>query len=281
MESKRLMAFAAALALTASPVAAAPKVVATIGPLHGLAASVMAGLGTPELLVKGRASPHTHALRPSGARALHRARVIFWIGPVLEAFLVRPLKTLGPGARAVALTDAKGITRINTDPHIWLDPGNARAMVIAMADTLAELDPTQAAAYRANAGRTIQRIDALDRELDAALVPVRGLPYVVFHDAYRYFQRHYRVPHQAALTRHPGRAPGARRLSRVRRTMIEAGVSCGFVEPGFTPALMATLVRGTKARIATLDPLGAALPPGPEFWFTLMRNLASALTGCL
>lgn len=277
---------AVAILLTAAPSIAAPqapppRVVATIGPLHGLVAAVMDGLGKPALLMKDGGSPHNYALRPSGARALHRAQVIFWIGPALEAFLVRPLKTLGQGARAVALMDAEGITLRGTNAHIWLDPGNARAMVTAMANTLAALDPARAAAYRANGARTLERIDALDKELDKTLAPFRGRPYVVFHDAYRYFQHRYRVPHAAALTRHPERPPGARKLSRVRQIMIRTNVRCAFAEPGTSPALMTALVRGTRASMATLDPLGAALTPGRDTWFTLMRYLAGALTGCL
>lgn len=274
------LTLAVVLTVTA-PTLAAPRVVATIVPLHGLAAAVMDGVATPELLLKRGASPHAYALRPSDARALHRARVIFWIGPALETFLVRPLGTLGRGARVVALADAPGITRIGTDPHIWLDPANARVIVTAMAETLAAVNPAHAAAYRANAGRTNRRIRALDHELNAALGPVRGLTYVVFHDAYQYFQRRYRVPHAAALTVSPERAPGARRLRQVRRTLTRGGVRCAFAEPGMTPAVMQTLVRGTKARIATLDPLGVGLAPGPGAWFALMRGLAKSLVACL
>ena len=275
--------------------AAAPRVLATILPVHSLAAMVMRGAGAPELLLKGGAEPHGYALRPSDARLIRRAEVIFWIGPELEIFLTGALASLGRKAHVVSLSAAKGVVRLQrrgnragrrgrslrVDPHIWLDPTNAAAMIGAMARTLSAFDPANAPIYAANRKRARMHLAALDRELRSSLAPVRGVPYVVFHDAYGYFERRYGLQHIAAITTGPDRSPGARRLRAIRRAMIAGRARCIFSEPRYRPDLAEAIRRGTGARHGVLDPLGAGIEPGPNAYATLLRNLARALTGCL
>ncbi len=270
----------------AAPRAAAPLVVASIMPIHSLAAGVMGGVGAPRLLVVGGGSPHNARLKPSAARALARADIVFWAGPGLEAFLEKPLSTLAGRARIVELAAVSGLRRqANADPHVWLDPANARAMVAAMTMALTETDPVNAPAYVANGARLAARLDALDRDLAAALAPVRAVPYVVFHDAYGHFERRYKLANAGAVTVRPGRPPGARRVRNIRNLLLaEAGgrgVRCLFAEPQFAPALAARLTEGTGVRLGVLDPLGVGLAPGPEAYFTLMRRLARAFVTCL
>ena len=257
----------------------APRVVVSIAPLHSLIAGVMAGVAAPTLLVPGGASPHGGALRPSDARALQAADVVFWVGPGLERFLEKPLATLTGRARVIALAEMLGLDE--ADPHVWLDPANARAMVETAATVLAEADPGNADAYRANAARLRARLDALDRDLAARLAPVRDVPYLVFHDAYRHFEARYGLTRVGAVARNPEIPPGARRLSHIRRLISESGVACLFTEPRSPPALARAVTGGAPVRIAVLDPLGAALAPGPEAYFALMRALADDLAACL
>lgn len=316
------------------------SVVTSIKPIHSLAAAVMAGVGEPFLIVKSAGSPHSYTMRPSEARALQEADVVFWVGRDLEAFLAKPIAALGDDARVVSLADAEGVRLLEAraggswdahdhdeheqdddhhhdehaddvhhdehadddhhgehdehgadhadegaahgkDMHLWLDPDNARAMVRAMAAALSAADPTNAERYRANAEATIKRVDALDSELDAQLAPVRGQPYVVFHDAYQYFERHYRLNAVGSITVAPGRNPGARRLYEIRDKIVTLGARCVFAEPQFEPALVATVTEGTAARPGVLDPLGAELPESPDAYFTMMRNLAGSLADCL
>ncbi len=287
-------AAAVAALIAAGPAAAgAPRVLATIAPVHALAAMVMGGTSALGLLIRGGADPHRYALRPSDARLIENAQVIFWIGPELETALVNAFATLARSAHVVSLSAAGGVRRtrarvspgqrhsIRADPHIWLDPTNAAAMVRAMARTLSAVDGANAAAYAANARNSIERLAALDRELRDRLAPVRRVPYVVFHDAYRYFEQRYGLNSLGAVANDPDHPPGARRLRAMQRVMIERKVRCMFVAPGTRPAIAEMLRRGTVARIAVLDPLGAGNRPGPGAYGLLMRSLAAALTGCL
>lgn len=271
-----------------------PKVVVSIKPIHSLAAGVMGGIGAPTLLIGGGASPHSYTLRPSEAESLQDADVVFWIGEEMETFLERPLRAVPRNARVVALHEAEGVRLLGVhggsnhghghgerNMHIWLDPANARAMVSAIAETLIQSDPDNAERYRANADALSTKLTELDLELRDALTAFGDRPYVVFHDAYAYFERRYGLTPVGFLTVDPDRKPSAKRVSEIRQTIAETAAVCVFSEPQFEPAIVDTVIEGTAAKAAVLDPLGAALTPGADAYFQLMRGLAVSMTNCL
>lgn len=281
---RRLAAVVAVLSLAAVQAQAAPpKTVASIRPLHALVAGVMDGVAEPKLLLGGTASPHSASLRPSQATALADADLIFWLGPELELFLERPLASLASGARVIRLGSLPGVRRPAgpADAHLWLDPANAQAIAAAAARHLGELDPGNRATYEANATALAARLDGLDDDMRTVLAPVAERPFAVYHDAYRHLQAAYGLNSIGALVLDPERRPGARRLAELRARIVAKDASCLFVEPQFPPALAATVVEGTGAKLAELDPLGADLTPGPELYFRLMRRIAVALQDCL
>lgn len=276
---------------------AAPSVLVSIQPIHSLAAGVMEGLGEPRLLIPGGQSPHHFSLRPSDARALQRADLVLWVGPELEGFLIHPLKTAG--ARVVTLLDAAGMRVLvagspehrhggsedpepgGRDGHLWLDPRNAMATVQVLASAVSEMDPAHGERYRSNAEHLVKRLRQLDLDLEQRLAPVQALPYVVFHDAYRYLERRYGLRPVGVVSIDPERRPGARRVREVRAAIRASGARCVFSEPQFPSRLIPVLLEDTGARSAVLDPLGTGIPPGPDAYFQLMQQLASALLECL
>ena len=284
-------------------VAAQPRVAASIKPAHALAAGVMQGVGEPRLLIPGGASPHEYSLKPSDVRTLGAAQVVFWIGPELESFLVKPLAN-APTARSVALMDAPGVTILplreggvwetldhdhdhdhvpaaSRDAHVWLDPVNAIAMVRRMVAVLGEVDPIHQAEYERNGAALIERLERLNQQLAAALAPVREQPYLVFHDAYQYFERRYGLNAVGSVVLNPEQRPGAKRVAEIQARIQTLKVRCVFSEPQFQPALVETVIADSAARRGTLDPLGADLPAGPDAYFQLLEGLAEALRGCL
>ncbi len=167
------------------------------------------------------------------------------------------------------------------DGHIWLNPANARVLAGAIAEVLAEADPGHAAAFRANAQDVSRRLLQLDGELAAALEPVKGRPYIVFHDAYQYLEHRYGLTPAGSVTLSPDVPPSAKRLTELRHKIANLKAACVFAEPQFTPKIVETIIEGTATRRGTLDPLGAAIPAGPEQYFTLLRALAADLKSCL
>ncbi|MDX2145154.1 MAG: zinc ABC transporter substrate-binding protein [Rhodospirillaceae bacterium] len=303
-----LISALALAALLAQPAWAAPKVVVSIKPIASLVEGIMAGVGVPSVIVGGGQSIHTFAMKPSDARALNDADVVFWVGEGLETFLAKPIASLTSGATVVELVDTPGLTVLKSreggmweshaeeqavdhghdhdhghdfDGHIWLDPANAKAMVKTIEIALSEVDSTNAQAYAANAAAVLARIDALDAELRHALAPIKARPYVVFHDGYQYFERAYGLNAVGSITVSPERAPGAKRVAEVREKIGSLKAACVFAEPQFEPKLVGMLIEGTAAKTGTLDPEAATLPAGPELYFDLMRGLARNLTACL
>jgi len=289
----------------AQPASAAPKVVASIKPLHSLVAGVMQGVGEPYLLVAGGGSPHTYALRPSQSQALAEADLVFWIGPELETFLVKPLvnlrsRNLTLRGGVVSLAQAENILKLpllppgivdaprtgeadhlhaSVDMHIWLDPRNAAVMVQAIALHLAAVDPAHASIYRTNSTVMGVRLRALERqiaqELDAPLAP-----YMVFHDAYGYFEARFGVAPAAVISIDPERPPGAARIRALKTRIAQTNTACIFIEPQFEPRIAQRLAEGTSARLGVLDPLGADIKDGGDLYFTLLANLARNLRAC-
>jgi len=305
------LALGATPAATPAPTPAAPRVVATIPPLHSLVAGVMQGIAVPDLLIAGGASPHNYSLRPSDARKLEQADLVVWIGPGMEVFLTEALPAIAAKAEILTVAEIPDVTLLplragglwsphqdhdhdhahdheqvagrpsDADMHLWLDPANARAIVAAVAQRLSEIDPARRDLYGANAQRLDGDLVTLDRELAARLAAVRTHPFVVFHDAFQYFERAYGLKGVGSVTLHPERPPGARRIAEIRDLLHARGADCVLREPQFKPDLIDTLIAGSEVNSGVLDPLGAEVTPGAEAYGTLMRGLAETLAACL
>ncbi len=299
----KFLRIATFLVLLAAPASAQPKIVTSFPMLQSLAAAVS---GTePESIVRGGGSPHTYSMRPSDARALEQADLVIWIGEDYEGFLERPIKALGNRARVLELSDAPGVVKLKSreggvwegdghahghthghkhadiDGHMFLDPKNAAAFGRAIAAALSEIDAANAARYRANAEALATKLEALDADLAAALRPLAGKPFIVFHDSLQYMEKRYGLTPAGSITVSPERRPSAQRLQRLRDRIARSKTICVFAEPQFDQALVRTVVEGTKARTGTLDYVGAEVPPGADHYFSVMRGLAKDLSSCL
>jgi zinc transport system substrate-binding protein len=295
--------FALAALVTSSTLASADvKVIASMKPIHSLVASVMQGVGTPGLIVSGSNSPHTYSLKPSDAEALQEAQVIFWVGPDLEAFLQKPLETVSQNATKVELLTAKGVVALpvregngfdadtdeselhvhgQADGHVWLDPENAKAMLATIAETLSLADPDNAAIYKANAEKTVAAVNELSAEITTTVAPAKGKGFIVFHDAYHYFENRFGVRASGAISINPENPPGAAAISALRQRIANGKVQCVFSEPQFDNKLVNVLIEGSTIKSAILDPEGATLDPGPDLYAKVLRSIAASLTGCL
>tara|TARA_R110002049_G_C9135516_1_gene559257 strand:- start:153 stop:1361 length:1209 start_codon:yes stop_codon:yes gene_type:complete len=393
---------AAILASAASPLwADVPAVATDIAPVHALVSQVMEGVGTPDLIVPPRSSPHGYAMRPSEARALSGADLVVWVGPLLTPWLADPLESLASSASHLALLEQPG-TRVlafregatfeahdhgdegdedhggeehaekgddqethdhdahgdeaheeyhhekhddeehdheehddeehdheghdheqhdhdahgheghddagqddaghdapapddghddhghdeahahsGVDPHVWLDPQNGQLWLGQIAEALAELDPDNAAQYRENAAAAQAELAALEEDIAKTLAPVKSRPFIVFHDAYHYFEARFDIEARGAISENDARAPGAARVSELRDLVAESGAKCVFAEPQFNPGLIAAVTEGQGTGTGTLDPLGADLEPGAALYADLLRGMAENMAACL
>ena len=315
--SRTLLSLCLTAAWLAGPAYAdRPRVAVDIAPIHSLVAQVMEGIGMPDLIIQPGATPHEYSLRPSEAAALQSADLVFWIGPDLTPWLEEAIETLAPAADLTTLMDVDGTVQLEFredavfeahdhsdhadeddhddhddhadhgdhaghDPHAWLSPKNAMTWLEVIAGRLSAVDPVNSDAYVANAASGRAVIEALMDEVDATLDPVRGRAFIVFHDAYQYFQTDFDVSASGAISISDASDPSPARIAEIRGQIAEQGVDCVLAEPQFNPGLVATVLRGSDAQMGIVDPLGADLELGAELYPQLIRNLSNALAECL
>ena len=316
-----------------TPANAELKVVTSIKPIHSLTSYLMDGIGKPELIVDGYASPHGFSMKPSHAKMLQNADLIFWVGEDLEGFLEKPLKSIAKKAEKIELIEIKGLNVLKFrernifdehdhddhddhgkkeddhddhdhdehakkeehddhddrdgheghahgeyDPHIWLDPMNAKVILNEMVEHLIENDPTNEAKYKSNLDKTLKEIDKLTIEVMTDLN--NSVSSIVFHDAYQYFEKRFNVNILGAFTVNTDVMPGAEQLAEIREIIEHDKVACVFSEPQFNPDIINAVAKDMKIKTGVLDPLGATLDSGKDLYFKLIRNMSASFKGC-
>ena len=344
------------------PANAEIKVVATIKPIHSLASYLMDGVAKPDLIVDGYASPHGFALKPSHAKMIQNADIIFWVGEDIETFLEKPLKTIAKDAEKIELMEIKGLTKLKFrernifeghddhghkeddhddhakkeddqddhdhdkkekdhghdehdhdkkekehghdehghdddhkkdvhddhgheghahgefDPHIWLDPMNAKIILSEMAEHLIENDQKNEAKYKANLKNAHKDLDKLTKKVKSELN--KDFKSIVFHDAYQYFEKRFGINILGAFTVNTDVMPGAEQLAEIREVIEHDKVSCIFSEPQFNPDIIKAVAKDTNVATGVIDPLGATLDPGKNLYFDLISNMSKSFKGC-
>jgi len=318
-----------------TPVNAEVKVVTSIKPLHSLASYLMDGVGKPDLIVDGYASPHGFSMKPSHAKMLQNADLIFWIGEDLENFLEKPLNSIAKKAEEIELMDIKDLNVLSFrernifdehddhddheghskkkkddhddhddheghtkkkkddhddhddheghghgeyDPHIWLDPINAKVILKEMTEHLIENDSKNASTYKSNLDKALKDIDKLTMNVMTELN--QSVASIVFHDAYQYFEKRFNVNILGAFTVNTDVMPGAEQLAQIREIIEHDKVSCVFSEPQFNPDIIKAVAKDMNIKTGVIDPLGATLDPGKDLYFDLIRNMSASFKGC-
>ena len=348
------------------------KVVASIKPIHSLASYLMDGIAKPDLIVDGYASPHGFAMKPSHAKMLQNADLIFWVGEDLENFLEKPLNSIAKKAEKIELMEIKGLQVLKFrernifddhddhghddhddhgkkeddhdhddhgkkeddhdhddhgkkeddhdhddhgkkeddhghddhddhgkkeddhddhghddheghahgefDPHIWLDPINAKVILNEMVEHLIENDPKNEAKYKSNLSKALKEIDKLT--IDVMTDLSSSVSSIVFHDAYQYFEERFNVNILGAFTVNTDVMPGAEQLAEIREIIEHDKVACVFSEPQFNPDIIKAVAKDMNIKTGVVDPLGATLDPGKDLYFNLIRNMSASFKGC-
>ena len=327
-----------------TPVNADVKVVTSIKPIHSLASYLMDGVGKPDLIVDGYASPHGFSMKPSHAKMLQNADIIFWVGEGMENFLEKPLSSIAKKAEKIELMEIKGLNVLKFrernifdehdhdhghddhakkeddhddhdhdkkekehghddhghddehkedghddhgheghahgeyDPHIWLDPMNAKVILSEMAEHLIENDQKNEAKYKENLKKAHNDLDKLTKKVKSELN--KDFKSIVFHDAYQYFEKRFGINILGAFTVNTDVMPGAEQLAEIREIIEHDKVSCVFSEPQFNPDIIKAVAKDTNIATGVIDPLGATLNPGKNLYFDLIGNMSKSFKGC-
>jgi len=311
---KTIGLFCASLVIPVEMVIADQKpisVVASIKPIHSLVAAVMGDIGTPHLLLEAPSSAHHFTLKPSQARSLQAADIVFWVGPTMEQPLTKALATLAPQAQTLPLIESAGLVKINFDkvtpahekhdhekhdhekhdehakhddhlinPHIWLDPQNAKIMLGVIAARLAKADPENASTYAANADAMAARLATLETDITSQLASYSAAKFLVLHDAHVYFERRFGLRNYGAITTEPDVMPTASRVKALRDELREHRFDCIFTEPFLGQKAVALIAEGSKVSIGTLDPIASNLPAGAQLYPDLLMSYAKSLQSC-
>jgi len=326
---KKLLSFILSilsLLMIFTPANAEIKVVTSIKPIHSLASYLMDGVGKPDLIVDGFNSPHGFSMKPSHAKMLQNADLVFWIGEDLESFLEKPLNSIAKKAEKIELIEIKGLNVLKFrernifdehdhddqakkeddhddhddhdkkeddhddhdgheghghgeyDPHIWLDPINAKVILKEMTEHLIENDLKNASTYKSNLDKALNDIDKLT--MDVMTESNESTSSIVFHDAYQYFEERFNVKILGAFTVNTDVMPGAEQLSEIREIIEHDKVKCIFSEPQFNPDIIKVVAKDMNIKTGVVDPLGATLNPGKDLYFDLIRNMSASFKGC-
>ena len=321
------------------------KVVTTIKPLHSLISRIMETRGEPQLIIEGTNNPHTFVFKPSHAKMIEEADIVFWIGEDLEAFMEKPLNSLAKDTKKIAFMDSESIEKLKFreenifddhddhddhdghddeheghddhddhdghkdddhddhddhdghddehddhaghhdghnhgefDAHIWLDPENAKEMVRIIRDELIKIDPEGQRQYSVNTAGATLELDNLINNVEKELS--KDISYVVFHDAYQYFETRFGVKSAGALTLNPDVLPGAKQIADIQDLISDKGIKCIFSEPQYNPKIIETLGNDMNISTGVMDPLGAFIDPGPTMYVELINGIANSIKEC-
>jgi zinc transport system substrate-binding protein len=292
-------------------------IITTIKPIDSLVSAVVGDTGKTISLIPSETSPHEFRLKPSDARALQNGNIIFYISPHLETSIVKVFETLPKNIKIINLMEETGIEHLSIrdneawelhdhhddkkhddhdkhaqkdehddhkskdDVHIWLDPENAIKIIKKVNTELSFFFPENAKIYDKNATKIINKIKSLKKQLKKELLPIKEKPYIVFHDAYQYFEKTFGLNAVGSIALEDDIASSPKQISFIKNKIIKSKASCVFQEPQFDNKLVKTVIEGTQAKIGTLDPLGFGIKEKEDFYLQLLRNMSKNLKECL
>ena len=332
-------------------------VITTIQPINSLVSAVIGDTGKTISLIPADISPHEYKLKPSDAKKMQEANIIFFVSNHLESSVTKVFKNLPKNIKIIDLLEETGIEHLairdneawerhdhhghddhddhekhgkkhddhddhdkhgkkhddhddhdkhakkhddhddhekhgkkhddhddhqsKDDVHIWLSPDNAIKIVEKVNKELSLLFPDNASKYSENSNKMIDEIKNLKNELAKDLAPIKGKPYVVFHDAYQYFEKTFDLNAVGSVALEGDIASSPKQISFIKDKIKKLNASCVFQEPQFDSKLVKIVVEGTNAQIGTLDPLGVNISGKENFYIQLLKNMAKSLKECL
>lgn len=245
-------------------------------------------------LLTGLENEHTYTPKPSDLQAVHRARLFVQIGIGLETWAEPLLKAARrPGLTVVTASQGIGLIRDPEpgnghdskfhafgNPHIWLDPANAKIMIHTITKALIAAAPAHRAAFLNNQGDYLKRIDAVQAGIEARVKGLRDRRIVTHHNAWPYFARRFGFKIDGVILEQPGAEASAKNLAALAKLIRQKRIAVIVMEPQMNPKVARQLAQETGARLVTLTPMPGGLP-GTERYLAMLEYNARALIGAL
>ena len=267
-------------------------VLASIKPLQLIAQALTHGVSNTQVLLPPGVTPHDYALKPSDLRKVYNADLLLWLGPDVEPYLAKPVK-MGSAFDLAVLNfdkaeveahheghDHGGHSHLYGDPHIWFSPDEALSVAQSLLVHLQDRDSDNAARYQENFDQFRVRLQALDERIKPLLSRGGTAKYVVYHDAYSYFEAHYGLSHMATVSERPEAKPGAKGLLNLRKMIEQEQVHCLFAEPQTDPRIVNILSEDSNLLVISLDPMAADVEISERGYEQFLEGIASRFAQC-
>jgi len=287
--------------LTHFSIASEKKIVTTIKPIHSILLNIVdSDVG---LLLNTNVSPHDFKLKPSDMKKLNNADIFVYIDESIETFVERPLATLDEDVKKIKILGNAGLKLLPVreggvweeedhgdghhhdhgayDAHIWLSNKNVIKLTKFFVKELSKINPDKKSIYKANAKAFIKKLKEKGKKIKNELSSINDKPYIVFHDAYQYFENENSLNSVGSIALNPEISPTPKRITEIKAKIKKDNVVCLFREPQFPSRIVQTVITDTQAKEGELDPIGFNLTPGKELYFTLITNLSNNLKECL
>ena len=287
--------------LTHFSIASEKKIVTTIKPIHSILLNIVDS--DVDLLLDRNASPHDFKLKPSDMKKVNNADIFIYIDESIETFIERPLATLGEDVKKIKILGNAGLKLLpireggvweeedhgdghhhdhgDYDGHIWLSNKNVIKLTKFFVKELSKINPDKKNIYKANAKVFIKKLKENGRKIKNQLSSISDKPYIVFHDAYQYFESENSLNSVGSISLNPEISPTPKRIKEIKTKIEKDNVVCLFREPQFPSRIVQTVISETNAKEGELDPLGYDLAPGKNLYFELIDNLSMGLKDCL
>ena len=276
---------------------AAPRVVASIKPVHALLSGIMQGVAEPDLLMASSQSLHHYSLKPSERRLLAEAELIFWIGPGLESFMPRLIESLDSATVVITLIETSGLVLLPLrsadahaaehehdghhavhDPHIWLN--NIEKLADEITRQLVRADPVHKTQYEKNNEKLKQQNSRLRQQLHQQLDGA-SRPFLTYHDGYQYFEQEFGLNNAGFVSTGADIQPGAAHIRQLKNLIQQRNIQCVFYDAPHKPPILNSLLSGSSTQTVALDASGMMLPAGRDNLFLNLQSLGEKFSGCL
>jgi zinc transport system substrate-binding protein len=276
------------------------KIAVSIKPVHSIVSYITDGVLEPFLLVDSKTSPHNYSLKPSSISKISNADIIIYVSDEFETFLNKPIKNYNYNKSIIQLVEVEDMKLLNNrdinlkhdleqathmhhniDPHIWLSPENSIKIAGATLNSLMDKDPTNGSKYSSNYNEFVKKLNSMDELNNNILGKINDIPFIVFHDAYQYFEEYYGLNNYGTISNLEGSGVGARRIKEIEDIIETSKITCVFSEPQFSDSILNNVFMDEDIKIGTIDPLGYEIPAGKDAYFRILDDIVNNVKSCL